>query len=140
MSPALRQFAIATCCAALTYSAWPVFAEEGAKPTANGLSMTEIASQIVGNSIEFQNDDKDVIREYYDPNGEVRGTSKVNGNYKAVWQIRFGKYFCWHSETIAEENGCVQVVVKDPETVELHLDIGEIEGPYKLIKGNPFKL
>jgi hypothetical protein len=103
------------------------------------LSATRILTQVVGNTIVFQDDSKDRVEEYLAPDGSVHGKSRVHGSYTSEWQIRFGHYLCLVSADPLQ-SGCVQVKIEPGAKVEFLLDVGETEGPFALVAGNPGKL
>jgi hypothetical protein len=103
------------------------------------LTADGIGREIVGHTIQYQNDTKDQVQEFFAPDGSVHGWSRKQGVYRSDWQIRFGNYLCIVAAS-ALESGCVRVVLRPHAQLEFHLDIGEIEGPFALLPGNPRNL
>jgi len=110
-----------------------------AEDSARTLSAQQILSQVVGNTIVYQDDAKDRVEEYLASDGSVHGRSRAHGSYVSEWQIRFGHYLCLVTGD-PKTSGCVQVVIRDGSKIEFHLDIGETEGPFTFLPGNPSHL
>jgi hypothetical protein len=100
------------------------------------LSAQGILRQIVGHTIRYQNDAADEVEEFFAADGSIHGWSRKQGTYRSDWQIRFGHYLCIVSAAPLE-SGCVRAVVLPGGKVEFRLDIGEREGPFDLLQGNP---
>lgn len=100
------------------------------------LSASQILQQVVGHTIEFQNDKTDQVYQYLAADGSVHGWLRVSGTSRSEWQIRFGHYLCLVSAD-PMDSGCVRVRLLPHSRVEFQLDIGEKEGPFRLIRGNP---
>jgi hypothetical protein len=103
------------------------------------LTAEGVIQEIVGNTIQYQNDEKDQVQEFFAPDGTIHGWSRKAGKYRSQWQIRFGNYLCIVAGS-ALESGCVRVLVLPRAQVEFKLDIGETEGPFELLHGNPRNL
>jgi hypothetical protein len=98
------------------------------------LSAEAIMGRVIGHTIEFQNDDKDAVRMYFDPNGSAYGTSRRDGVFVQEWQIRFGNFLCIVGDN-PMESGCVQVVLPAEGKIEFHRRDDVIEGPFALLPG-----
>jgi hypothetical protein len=103
------------------------------------LDAPRILSQVVGHTIVFQDDAHDRVEEYLSEDGTVRGRSRTNGLYETEWQIRFGHYLCLVSSD-PMQSGCVQVSLQPSSKITFYLDIGETEGPFAILPGNPGRL
>jgi hypothetical protein len=103
------------------------------------LTASEVLSEIIDHTIRYQNDAADEVEEYFSPDGSVHGRSRTHGAYRSDWQLRFGHYLCIVA-TKPTDSGCVRVAVRPDGRVEFRLDIGEMEGPFELRRGNPDKL
>ena len=100
------------------------------------LTAQDVIREIVGNTIQYQNDAKDQVQEFFAPDGSIHGWSRNHGAYRSDWQIRFGNYLCIVAAS-PTESGCVRVVILPHARLEFRLDIGETEGPFELLPGNP---
>ena len=118
---------------ALLGFAFPAFSTESSPHNA-ALSTSELISMVVGNTIRYQNDSKDVVNEFLSPDGTIHGSSKKGGKYTNAWEIRFGNYLgiIGHDAT---DSGCVRVLIAG-DKISFRLDIGETEGPFELRLGN----
>lgn len=103
------------------------------------LDARQILSRVVGHTIVFQNDSNDRVEEYLSEDGTAHGRSRTKGVFEAEWQIRFGHYLCLVSND-PKDSGCVRVSLQGPSKITFHLDIGETEGPFTILPGNPSKL
>jgi hypothetical protein len=103
------------------------------------LTAEGILREIVGHTIQFQNDANNQVQEYFATDGSIHGWSRKKGVYQSEWQIRFGNYLCLVAASPLE-SGCVRVVIQPRGKLEFHLDIGDTEGPFELLPGNPRKL
>jgi hypothetical protein len=103
------------------------------------LNAQQILSQVVGHTIVFRDDANDRVEGYLAEDGTVRGHSRKNGSFETEWQIRFGHYLCLVSSD-PKESGCVQVSLHPSSKITFYLDIGETEGPFMILSGNPSKL
>ena len=102
------------------------------------LSAAQLQSMVVGSTIRYQDDDKDVVDEFYAADGTVRGRSRSAGPYRATWQIRFGNLFCI-VQSDPMQSGCVNVVVNG-RRIAFHRRDGVVEGPFELRAGDPERL
>jgi len=99
------------------------------------LSAEQIISKIVGNTIRYQNDSKNVVNEFYSINGSIQGNSRTSGLYGGEWQIRFGHSLCFvHADPL--QSGCVEVSISNGHITFYRRD-GVVEGPFELRPGNP---
>jgi|SRR5579872_178152 len=114
-------------------------ASGAAENSAGALNAQEILSQVIGNTIVYEDDANDRVEEYLAKDGAVHGKSRKHGSYVTEWQIRFGHYLCLVSKD-PTQSGCVQVLVHGGSKIEFRLDIGETEGPFALLAGNPSHL
>jgi hypothetical protein len=130
-----RLLAIAATVAAITGS----LQTSAADTAPELLNAREILSQVVDHTIVFRDDANDRVEEYLSEDGTVRGRSRTKGSFEAEWQIRFGHYLCLVSSD-PKERGCVQVSLQPSSKITFHLDIGETEGPFIILAGNPSKL
>ncbi len=105
------------------------------------LSIEEMQATLIGNSWAFTQDGAQ-FREYFDPNGELRGDG-ADGKYTAHWKYRDeDDLFCWDNGEIGMDpmtDGCAQFVKKGETLAVRRLD-GEISAVGVLTQGNAFGL
>lgn len=111
----------------------------GAEKPAKSLTAVDIVTRVVGNTIVYQGNAEDRVEEYLAADGAVHGRSGVHGTYESEWQIRFGHYLCLVNKD-SMQSGCVQVALGPGNKITFRLDIGEVEGPFTLVSGNPDRL
>ena len=88
----------------------PALAEDFT-PADPGLTFEELQTQVVGNSSTYEYDGA-TIKEYVDPNGELRGESSKDGKYTAHWKLREDGLFCFdygNPGMDPGQDGCTQL-------------------------------
>jgi hypothetical protein len=115
-----------------------VFGVANAAEEPQTLTGAQLIAEVVGNTIRYENDAKDVVNEYYAADGTIHGRSKMSGDYSAVWEIRFGNMFCIVQDD-PMQSGCVTVIVRG-DKIEFHRRDGVVEGPFELRHENPERL
>ncbi len=105
------------------------------------MTIEEMQALLIGNSWSFNDEGAD-FKEYFDPNGELRGIG-ADGKYTAHWKYReYDNLFCWDNGEIGMDpmtDGCAQFVLKGGVLAVRRLD-GYIHAFGKLAPGNAFGL
>ena len=118
----------------------PALAEDFT-PADPGLTFEELQTQVVGNSWTYEFEGA-TIKEYVDPNGELRGESSKDGKYTAHWKLREDGLFCFDYGNLGMDpgqDGCAQLLLKGDKVGVRRLD-GLLEATGTFAKGNAFGL
>ena len=100
------------------------------------MTKTDILSKVIGNTVTGTTSSGSTYAEYYTPDGVVHGLDSKSGKYTAKWSIRNDDLMCWASAKDSAIEGCVLLIIKG-DTITYQLINGSIEGPVRLLPGNP---
>ena len=73
------------------------------------LSIDDMKTQIIGNSLSGKTEAGDEYVEHYKPDGTIVGMSKASGKYEGKWSFRQDGLMCFKYGDGAFDGGCVHL-------------------------------
>jgi hypothetical protein len=98
------------------------------------LSLDEMKSQIIGNSLNGTTEAGDEYVEHYAPDGTIVGLSKAGGRYEGKWSFRQDGLMCFRYGDGPFDGGCVRLS-RDGDTIGFTRVDGSHEPAATLIQG-----
>jgi len=98
------------------------------------LSVDEMKTEIIGNSISGKTEGGDEYVEHYMPDGTIVGRSKSSGKYQGKWSFRQDGLMCFKYGDGAFDGGCVHLSRGGDQVGFTRVD-GSVEPTATLIQG-----